>query len=70
MQAYRWVVDSRDEATDERLAMFTDDYKLKKCYGIGSCSATCPKGLNPKDALQDLQAKLADYEYRRDNFMV
>jgi succinate dehydrogenase/fumarate reductase-like Fe-S protein len=70
MQAYRWVVDSRDQATDERLAMFTDDYKLKKCYTIGACTVTCPKGLNPRDALEALKVKVKDYEDRRDNMEV
>ena len=48
--------------------MLTDSYKLKKCYGIGACTVTCPKGLNPRDALADLKDMVADYEQRRDDW--
>ena len=51
MQAYRWVIDSRDEFTEERLEMLGGDMKLGECYQIGLCSLTCPKGLNPRAAL-------------------
>jgi len=68
MQAYRWVIDSRDEATDERLSKLTGDYNVKKCYQIGSCTATCPKGLNPRDALKHLKEMVADYEERKENW--
>ena len=43
------MIDTRDDYTDERLEKLSGDFKLKKCYGIGSCTATCPKGLNPRD---------------------
>lgn len=66
MQAYRWVVDSRDEYTDERLAALAGPHKLKKCYSIGACTVTCPKGLNPRDALAHLKDLAADYEERVD----
>ena len=64
MQAYRWIVDSRDEFTDQRLKRLTGDFDVKKCYQIGTCTATCPKGLNPRDALKDLKRLVADYENR------
>ena len=65
MQAYRWVIDSRDEYTDERLEMLGGDMKLGECYQIGLCSLTCPKGLNPRAALKHLKDLYADYEHRR-----
>lgn len=70
MQAYRWVIDSRDEYTDERLATFTGEFELKKCYQIGSCTATCPKGLNPRDALKYLKEMVSDYEKRKADWQV
>jgi succinate dehydrogenase (ubiquinone) iron-sulfur subunit len=70
MQAYRWAIDSRDEYTDERLATFTGEFELKKCYGIGSCTATCPKGLNPRDALKYLKEMVSDYEKRKADWQV
>lgn len=68
MQAYRWVVDSRDEFTDERLKALSGPFDVKKCYQIGSCTATCPKGLNPRDSLKDLKRLVADYEERVANW--
>lgn len=68
MQAYRWVVDSRDEFTDERLRRLSGDFDVKKCYQIGTCTATCPKGLNPRDALKDLKNLVADYQARTSNW--
>ena len=43
MQAYRWIIDSRDEFTEERLEQLSGQ-KLEACYQIGACSLTCPKG--------------------------
>ena len=43
LQAYRWLVDSRDEATDERLAQLDDAFKLYRCHTIMNCTDTCPK---------------------------
>jgi succinate dehydrogenase (ubiquinone) iron-sulfur subunit len=60
MQAYRWVVDSRDEFTDERLEKLGGDMKLGECYQIGLCSLTCPKGLNPRAALGHLKELYAE----------
>jgi succinate dehydrogenase (ubiquinone) iron-sulfur subunit len=66
MQSYRWVIDSRDEYTDERLEKIGGDMKLGECYQIGLCSLSCPKGLNPRAALAHLKELYADYEHRRD----
>lgn len=43
-QAYRWVVDSRDEYTEERLAFLNDTMRLYRCHGIMNCTSCCPKG--------------------------
>jgi succinate dehydrogenase (ubiquinone) iron-sulfur subunit len=69
MQAYRWVIDSRDEYTDERLEKLGGDMKLGECYQIGLCSLTCPKGLNPRGALGHLKELYHDYEQRKDSEM-
>ena len=47
LQAYRWIIDSRDEFTEERLANVNDAFKLYRCHTIMNCSKVCPKGLNP-----------------------
>ena len=67
MQAYRWVIDSRDEFTEERLEMLGGDMKLGECYQIGLCSLTCPKGLNPRAALAHLKELYADYAEKREH---
>jgi ferredoxin len=47
LHAYRWIIDSRDEATGERLDDLEDPFKLYRCHTIMNCTKTCPKGLNP-----------------------
>ena len=51
LQAYRWIADSRDEATGERLDALEDPFKLYRCHTIMNCTDTCPKGLNPAKAI-------------------
>ncbi|MFT5140413.1 MAG: succinate dehydrogenase / fumarate reductase iron-sulfur subunit [Lysobacterales bacterium] len=58
LQAYRWIADSRDEATDERLAELDDPFKLYRCHTILNCTATCPKGLNPALAIAETKKML------------
>lgn len=58
MQAYRWVIDSRDDFTAERLAQLDDAYKLYRCKTIMNCAQTCPKGLNPGKAIAKLKQSL------------
>ena len=65
MQAYRWVIDSRDEYTDERLEKLGGDMKLGECYQIGLCSLACPKGLNPRGALGHLKELYSDFHHRQ-----
>lgn len=61
MQAYRWMVDSRDDYTDERLAMMEDKYSAYRCHTIMNCTKTCPKGLNPGLAIGEMKKMLALY---------
>uniref|UniRef100_A0A383V6A4 Succinate dehydrogenase [ubiquinone] iron-sulfur subunit, mitochondrial n=1 Tax=Tetradesmus obliquus TaxID=3088 RepID=A0A383V6A4_TETOB len=58
LQAYRWVIDSRDDFTAERLAHLDDAYKLYRCKTIMNCSQTCPKGLNPGKAIAKIKQSL------------
>lgn len=58
MQAFRWVEDSRDQLTEERLEMLDDSFKLFRCHTIMNCSKTCPKGLNPGKAVASLKKKV------------
>ncbi len=55
LQAYRWLVDSRDEATGERLDDLEDPFKLYRCHTIMNCTRTCPKGLNPARAIAEIK---------------
>merc|ERR1719324_714429 len=60
MQAYRWIADSRDEYTSERLAWVNDTMKLYRCHGIMNCTNCCPKGLDPAKAIVNLKAEVAE----------
>ncbi|HEY4092585.1 MAG TPA: succinate dehydrogenase iron-sulfur subunit [Luteibacter sp.] len=55
LQAYRWIVDSRDEDTGERLDDLEDPFKLYRCHTIMNCARTCPKGLNPAKAIAEIK---------------
>ena len=52
LQAYRWIADSRDESTGERLDDLEDPFRLYRCHTIMNCTRTCPKGLNPAKAIR------------------
>ena len=58
MQAFRWIEDSRDENTTERLEFVNDAMKLYRCKTIMNCSNTCPKGLNPGKAIGELKKRV------------
>ncbi|MGU9977968.1 MAG: succinate dehydrogenase iron-sulfur subunit [Candidatus Oxydemutatoraceae bacterium WSBS_2016_MAG_OTU14] len=58
LQAYRWIVDSRDEATGERLDELEDPFKLYRCHTIMNCTKACPKGLNPAKAIAEIKKLL------------
>lgn len=51
LQAYRFLADSRDQATAERLDNLEDPYRLFRCHSIMNCVDACPKGLNPTEAI-------------------
>ncbi|HHG89373.1 MAG TPA: succinate dehydrogenase iron-sulfur subunit [Devosia sp.] len=53
LQAYRWLIDSRDEAQGERLDNLEDPFRLYRCHTILNCSNTCPKGLNPAKVIAE-----------------
>lgn len=59
MQAYRWIADSRDEFTAERLQTLDDDQKLYRCHTIMNCTNTCPKHLNPGKAIAQIKKAIA-----------
>ena len=55
LQAYRWIADSRDEATGERLDNLEDPFRLYRCHTIMNCTKTCPKHLNPAKAIAEIK---------------
>lgn len=61
MQAYRWVIDSRDQATEERLDKLRDPFSVYRCHTIMNCTRTCPKGLNPGRAIGELKKLLSGW---------
>ncbi len=63
LQAYRWIVDSRDEATGERLDALQDPFKLYRCHTIMNCTRTCPKGLNPAKAIAGIKKLMLEREH-------
>lgn len=60
LQAYRWIADSRDESSGDRLDALEDPYKLYRCHTIMSCTDTCPKGLNPAKAIAEIKKRLIE----------
>jgi succinate dehydrogenase / fumarate reductase iron-sulfur subunit len=60
LQAYRWLADSRDEATGERLDQLEDPFKLYRCHTIMNCTQTCPKGLNPAKAIGEIKKLMVE----------
>jgi len=60
LQAYRWLADSRDEMTGERLDMLEDPFRLYRCHTIMNCANVCPKGLNPAKAIAETKKMIAE----------
>ena len=58
LQSYRWLADSRDEAKGERLDRLEDPFRLYRCHTIMNCANTCPKGLNPAEAIGEIKQLL------------
>jgi len=59
LQAYRWIADSRDEATEERLSKLNDSFALYRCHTIMNCTNACPKGLNPGKAIGAIKSLIS-----------
>ncbi|WP_448582335.1 succinate dehydrogenase iron-sulfur subunit [Thermaurantiacus sp.] len=60
LQAYRWLADSRDEATGERLDALEDPFRLYRCHTIMNCATVCPKGLNPAKAIAEIKKMMLE----------
>ncbi len=60
LQAYRWLADSRDELTGERLDQLEDPFRLYRCHTIMNCANVCPKGLNPAKAIAETKKMLVE----------
>jgi len=60
LQAYRWLIDSRDESTGERLDDLEDPFKLYRCHTIMNCAQVCPKGLNPAKAIANIKHMMVE----------
>ena len=60
LQAYRWLADSRDEMTGERLDELEDPFRLYRCHTIMNCSNVCPKGLSPARAIAEIKKMQAE----------
>ncbi len=60
LQAYRWLIDSRDEAVGARLDNLEDPFRLYRCHTIMNCAQTCPKGLNPAKAIAEVKKMMVE----------
>ncbi len=60
LQAYRWIADSRDESTGERLDQLEDPFRLYRCHTIMNCTKTCPKSLNPAKAIAEIKRLMVE----------
>jgi len=60
LQAYRWIADTRDEATGDRLDALEDPFRLYRCHTIMNCTRTCPKGLNPAKAIGEIKKLMVE----------
>lgn len=58
LQAYRWLIDSRDDGSQQRLDDLEDPFKLYRCHTIMNCTDTCPKGLNPAKAIAEIKKQM------------
>jgi len=65
LQAYRWIADSRDELTNERLDRLEDDFKLYRCHTIMNCTQVCPKHLNPAKAIAEIKKMMVSRPQKR-----
>ena len=58
LQASRWINDTRDTKTKERLKDLDDSFKLYRCHSIMNCTSSCPKNLNPAKAIADIKKSI------------
>ncbi|MEM7619562.1 MAG: succinate dehydrogenase iron-sulfur subunit [Pseudomonadota bacterium] len=63
LQAYRWIIDSRDEATGKRLDDLEDPFRLYRCHTIMNCAKACPKGLSPAKAIAEIKKLMVERRY-------
>ena len=63
LAAYRWIVDSRDDATGERLDALQDPFRLYRCHTIMNCTEACPKDLNPAKAIAEVKKMMVEREH-------
>ena len=59
LQAYRWIIDSRDTNTEKRLKFLNHKMRLFRCHTIMNCSKTCPKSLNPGKAISSIKYQIS-----------
>jgi succinate dehydrogenase iron-sulfur subunit len=60
LQAHRWISDSRDQYTNERLDRLEDEFKLYRCHTIMNCTQVCPKHLNPAKAIAEIKKMMVN----------
>ncbi|MCW5696381.1 MAG: succinate dehydrogenase iron-sulfur subunit [Bauldia sp.] len=60
LQAYRWLIDTRDEAKGDRLDYLEDPFRLYRCHTILNCAQACPKGLNPAKAIAEIKKMMVE----------
>ena len=60
LQAYRWLIDSRDESAGERLDDLEDPFRLYRCHTIMNCAKSCPKGLSPAKAIAEIKMMMVE----------
>jgi succinate dehydrogenase / fumarate reductase iron-sulfur subunit len=63
LAAYRWIIDTRDEATGERLDDLEDPFRLYRCHTIMNCAEACPKDLNPAKAIAEIKKMIAERQH-------
>jgi succinate dehydrogenase / fumarate reductase iron-sulfur subunit len=63
LAAYRWIIDSRDEATGDRLDALEDPFRLYRCHTIMNCTEACPKDLNPAKAIAEIKKLIAERQH-------
>jgi len=63
LAAYRWIIDTRDEATGERLDELEDPFRLYRCHTIMNCAEACPKDLNPARAIAEIKKLIIERQH-------